>query len=366
MNKFRANKLGRVIGLIFFGTFLMIVLMSKNQSSSSQLQLIRFKKENACYFFPVYTNQVSSNSGLLWSSLVDLVSFPEDIKTVIVVQHGIARNGSSYCKALEKACVQKKGSQKNILIIAPHFFAKPFSNYELFYKKEITNYVVPVWREQEWSQGLCSVQGVKASSFSVYDDLLKELTNKEQFPSLQKIVFVGHSAGGQYVHRYSILNNAHEQYVQAGYEIVYIVANPSSYLYFTHERPFKNTFRPYNTIECPFYNYYKYGLEGLEDHCYCSLISNNPQKLFKRFAQRQVCYVLGMNDTDSNGLHLDNHCEAQAQGKNRFDRGTLYGEYERYLSEKWGIALNHTHCYVPDVGHDKDSIMESYCVRKNF
>jgi len=60
------------------------------------------------------------------------------------------------------------------------------------------------------------------------DELLRRLARKEVFPHLKTIVVAGHSAGGQFLIRYEMLNQLH---AKLGVAISYGVANPSSYAY---------------------------------------------------------------------------------------------------------------------------------------
>lgn len=364
-----------VLMILVVSAFLLSWLIIMNQRSSSTFQLVRLGQENS-YLFPVYTNYVCSARDIAGVSVSALVPDPTLIETVVIVQHGISRNASYYSKALGKAYEQADTPQDKTLIIAPHFFAQPFSKDECVYATLLKKCSVPVWKKQEWSQGCCSLKGAKISSFTVYDDLLAALANNQDFSALKKIIFIGHSAGGQCVHRYAILNDVCEKHVAAGYEISYVIANPSSYLYFTDERQTSEGFVPYDLAFCPLYNSYKYGLEGVQDLCYKALFTDgvknissslslvDAQVLFTRFAQRSVHYVLSMDDTEAYGLHLDSGCEAQAQGKNRYERGRSYCDYEQYLSSRWGALLNHTYCLVPAVGHDKDLVFLSQCVNR--
>jgi hypothetical protein len=89
------------------------------------------------------------------------------------------------------------------------------------------------------------------SSYTVYDQFIKVLSDRYNYPNLQNIKFVGHSAGGQMIHRYSMIspifdrtedtpttsknkdnNNNNNRIIQ--YE--FIIANPSSYTYFDERR----------------------------------------------------------------------------------------------------------------------------------
>ena len=78
------------------------------------------------------------------------------------------------------------------------------------------------------------------SSFEVLDKIITLLYKKN--PYIKELVIIGHSAGGQFVNRYSAGNRMHQNILQ-NYKtnIRYIVVNPSSYLYFNEERPIEKS-----------------------------------------------------------------------------------------------------------------------------
>ena len=53
-----------------------------------------------------------------------------------------------------------------------------------------------------------SARDATISSYGAMDVLLETLCNKKNYPNLQKIVVVGHSAGGQFVHRWGLTSNS--------------------------------------------------------------------------------------------------------------------------------------------------------------
>jgi len=61
-------------------------------------------------------------------------------------------------------------------------------------------------------------------------------------------------------------------------------------------------------------------------------------------------FLLGAEDT-GRGWMLDKHCEAEAQGKNRYERGILY---RHHLSSFVKVISNPQHIWIkiPEVGHN--------------
>ena len=64
--------------------------------------------------------------------------------------------------------------------------------------------------------------------------------------------------------RYAVLNNVDGPLRRDGLALRYVIANPSSYLYLTNERPRPDGgLRALRTRICPTYNQYKYGTDKL-------------------------------------------------------------------------------------------------------
>lgn len=91
------------------------------------------------------------------------------------------------------------------------------------------------WTHRGWMQGDDAVAPAGLSSFAVLDQVLRDLADERRFPRLTEIVVAGHSAGGQFTQRYSAGGRAPSELT--GVRIDFVVANPSSYLYFTRVRP---------------------------------------------------------------------------------------------------------------------------------
>jgi hypothetical protein len=82
--------------------------------------------------------------------------------------------------------------------------------------------------QNEAMSGIVKAQSV--SSFDVLDEFLRAAVVK--FPNLEDIVIIGHSAGGQFVHRYVWMNvGVHEQLAASGIRVRYVPTNGGSYAF---------------------------------------------------------------------------------------------------------------------------------------
>jgi pimeloyl-ACP methyl ester carboxylesterase len=217
---------------------------------------------------------------------------------------------------------------------------------------------LPLWQGDSWNGGADAIAWPSPlSSFQVIDDLMQALSDRTQFAKLERITLAGHSGGGQLVHRYAVLNNADEKMRAAGISVRYIVANPSTYLYFTPERPHGSRFAQFDASACPEYNDYKYGIEKMVRY---ARTANTGIDLFKRYATRDVTYLLGTSDTDPNHRALDKSCSARAGGAHRLERGRNYIRYERYLAGT-STKLDRHGYEVIGVGHSQARMFGSRC-----
>ena len=294
---------------------------------------------NAQYDFPVYANR-------------DLSQSLPSIKEVIVIQHGIQRNGDDYYTSAMELLKDSGRNPDEILIIAPNFPGVPDKT------KGFDN--MPVWSVQGWTGGENAVSGVYPasglSSLTVLDDILLMLSDKARYPSLQKITVAGHSGGGQLVHRYAVLNHVDEKIRKAGLDLKYVIANPSSYLYFNAERPKDNGFAVYDQTVCPGYDDYRYGMQHMVP--YAGIVDGDD--LFRRYLQRQVIYLAGTADNDPNHRVLDKSCGAEAEGPTRISRARGYWKYEHYRAGELSLHM-HQRYEVIGVGHNQGQMFGSQC-----
>lgn len=192
------------------------------------------------------------------------------------------------------------------------------------------------------------------SSFAVIDRLIDDAIKLN--PGINRIIILGHSAGGQFIARYAAVNSRHEFLKQQGISLRYVVANSSSYPYLDPTRfHFNSAGEMLVTsrevlVKCPGYNKYKYGLEEL--YGYAETLS--PQIIRMRLLTRPVMFVLGKADTDRD-WGLDKSCEADVQGKNRYERGLLYEHHLRSFV-KGSPKSQHIWLEIPEVGHEASEI----------
>ena len=95
----------------------------------------------------------------------------------------------------------------------------------------------------------------------------------DRYPNVKAIVHVGHSAGGQLLSRYSFGTPVYDVLRERGIYVRYVIANPSSVLYFDRQRPdliagkgfvdYRSRTPVLAEGECKEFNTYKYGLDGM-------------------------------------------------------------------------------------------------------
>lgn len=97
------------------------------------------------------------------------------------------------------------------------------------------------WDAEGWKGGERALGSARLSSFTAMDRLLEQLTGPERLPGDRKpaVVIFGNSAGGQYVNRYAAVGRGPALLAGHGIDVRFVISNPSTYLYFTKDRPEK-------------------------------------------------------------------------------------------------------------------------------
>ena len=274
-------------------------------------QTVELGKPGHRYKIPVYANRPLGKGELA------------DIKQVVVVIHGVKRDADRYYEYVTDLLERNPERARDTLVLAPRFSGSIDSGFA----------GMAAWRKASWEEGEDSVQAAgrpaPVSSFQVLDDLLRSLDDRQRLPALAGIVLAGHSGGAQLVQRYAVLNNVDGPLRRDGLALRYVIANPSSYLYLTNERPRPDGkgYAPYERGICPTYNQYKYGTDKLPAYAR----GQEESRLFVRYAARDVTYLLGGADNNPEHRLLDKTCGAEAQGSTRLARGTAYLQYEFLL-----------------------------------
>lgn len=283
------------------------------------------------------------------------------VEHAVVLVPGSNRSSNFAYETLLEAANIAGANDAATMLIAPQFLIE----------EDIDFYQLPAdrlfWSEGGWKQGNASLsttanpRPASLSSFAVLDSILYRIASRN--PNLQTLVVAGHSAGGQFVQRFaagSSIEAALES--QFGIDVVYVPANPSSYLYLDAERVVSGTLDqfavpPASVVgACPGYDDYKYGMHSRNS--YMSRLTS--AQITSRYPQRHVRYLLGELDTDPAAAELDTSCAAMLQGRQRLERGLIYGNYLEHFHGS-GIIVTHPTFVVPGVGHDSRGMFTSVC-----
>jgi len=264
-----------------------------------------------------------------------------EVQRAVIIVHGHQRNAQTYLHSAEQAAAQA-GQATTSLIIAPQFLNEG----------DVQQHHLPDnllrWRGSDWMAGADSTGPSALSSYAALDEILARLGDRKAFPGLREVVVAGHSGGAQVVQRYALVGHGDSQLAGSGIKLRYVIANPSSYAYFSTQRPVAG----FDPSSCPGFNRWKYGLQDLPAYA----MGRSPEQLEQGYVQRDITYLLGQQDTDPNHPVLDKSCAAQAQGAYRLIRGH---NYFAYLRQRHPQGLTQTLVEVPGVGHDGNGMFTS-------
>jgi pimeloyl-ACP methyl ester carboxylesterase len=266
-----------------------------------------------------------------------------DITRAVIIVHGLQRNADNYFAAGLRAQAAAGEAGRGTLIIAPQFLTQV----------DIDAHQLPPdtlrWSGGGWESGAPARGPTPTSSFDALDTILARLADRTLFPNLAVVVLAGHSGGGQVVQRYAIATRGEAALKRAGIATRYVVANPSSYAYFSEDRPV-----PAAAASCPRTNDWKYGMARRPPY----LANRAPAELEASYVARQVIYLLGTRDIDPNHRELDKTCMGEAQGPTRYWRGRAYADY---MKARHPGTFNHVVLDVPGVAHNADKMLNSPC-----
>merc|ERR1712096_46894 len=160
--------------------------------------------------------------------------------------HGAGRNADEYfCWAYESYEIEYPLGNPEVFIVA--------LNFQILNDNPLPNELY--WTEPGWKTGYDSENpGASISSFTVLGFIVEQkFLNPALFPNLQQITLSGHSAGGQFMNRYSEGTR-----IQPPIPTRYIPANPSTYAYLMPQRPFTGTLDAFTMPSNPPANYNEY------------------------------------------------------------------------------------------------------------
>ena len=248
---------------------------------------------------------------------------------VVVVVHGALRDSGRYLASAQHAA---RLAGADPLIVAPQFLADV---------DRVDGALC--WPVEGWKGGYPALRPAALSSFTAMDSLLGQLA-PEPGPEPAVVVF-GNSAGGQFVHRYAAVGRGPDALAARGLPVRFVVANPSTYLYFDRERP----------VDVPdgaHVNDWRYGFDRAPGYVDADPDDpDGPRRSLERYLGRDVTIVLGELDNDGASLLLEVSPAAMAQGANRLDRGLRYDQHVRGLARAAGLPFPHRLIRLASVGH---------------
>lgn len=245
---------------------------------------------------------------------------------LVVVVHGALRDSDRYLAHAQDAS-RRAGS--DALIVAPQFLsvADPVPEGTLY------------WDVEGWKGGYSALGPAAVSSFTAMDSLL------DQFAAAEVVIF-GNSAGGQFVNRYAAVGHGPDVLARRGVRVRFIIANPSTYLYFGQDRP-------YPVPDGTGVNRWRYGFDDAPAY-----VHTGPRQSLHRYLGRDVTIVLGAQDTDRAARLLEVSPAAMAQGTNRFERGIRYDQHVRGHAREAGLTAGHNLIQLAGAGHAASDVLD--------
>jgi hypothetical protein len=242
----------------------------------------------AKHVFTVHTAQGDASVPMEIS--VDLNATHPEITRAAIVFHGKGRNVEGYFSALQRAAHEAGANAVQTLLWAPQFLREEDAEAHHLSKQFLH------WHAGSWTAGEPASGPMPLSTFDVIDFMLATLANRERFPNLNTVVLIGHSGGGQFLNRYAIVSKAAA--AMAGIHIRFVIANPSSYFYFSDDRPQRDgSFAPFPSTGCPTFDHWRYG--PVHAPPYVGVASDSGWQKYERdYANADVIYLLGTEDTD--------------------------------------------------------------------
>lgn len=230
-------------------------------------------------------------------------SVPKNNIPIVFVMHGVKRNAETY----RDDWVQY-AREKNFLLIVPEFSSRNYPG-EKYNTGNMIGANGEIGAKETWL-------------FQVIEKIFHKI-QLEKGIKTEKYYLYGHSAGAQFVHRFT------QFFPEASLELA-IAANAGWYTFLD------------NTVAFP------YGIKDL-------MLSK--QELNTIFSKKLIV-LLGDKDTNSLDASLRKTYEANIQGIHRFERGNTYFNNAQKLSQQLGDTFNWKMVHVKGVAHSNTGMAE--------
>ncbi len=246
------------------------------------------------------------NGGKLKSALKVYYFNPKpnvDSLPIVILMHGAHRDASAYLDGLIDAA-----TVFNCVIVAPEFDKDTYPETDMYnlgnvYSKKEHRFNP----KEEWTFELIE---------PLFDEVVKQThnTNKGYY-------MYGHSAGGQFVTRFLLFEPVNRIIKAAA-------ANPGWYTL------------PSIEVNFPF---------GLQK-------SNVPPANVPSMYAKKLFLLLGTADVIRESVDFNSSAQADAQGKNRFERGQFFFNMAKKNAKELNTSFNWTEVFVPGIGHDNQGM----------
>lgn len=225
-------------------------------------------------------------------------------KTVQFVMHGTSRNADDYCNYWRLDAADKY----NLVILAPCFTKKDYPNDHYQYGN--------VFNSEKWMYN-----SQEDNTYRIIESLFDFFLERTGSNAATYNIW-GHSAGGQWCHRFT-------QFAYAPHANYIVAANAGNYTF------------PDMTKEYP------YGWKYSESYSWIDRSAAYSRKLI---------LMLGTADTSVTDENLPKKDEDNAQGKNRYERGTNFFKFCEDDAVARNLTFNWKKIEVPGVAHQGRSM----------
>ena len=260
-----------------------------------------------------------------------------DAEYAVVWIHGMHGASADSARLLRKKLSGMENGDK-VYCIAPSFAESKLLKNPAMRDKTL------LWDRENWRGGGKSSNGPQISSFTVIDQICGTLADRKKYPRIRHILIAGFSAGGQFVSRYAAVGKPPEA---EGLRYSFAAGAPSTYLYIDNRRFIRGSFKqPDQPVRN--FNQWRNGLENLPE--YAKGITSG--RIMKNLSSRCILFLCGSADTGKKDLSMTP--DAMLQGKNRYERFTIFQQYVK-LFPQWEKKTRFK--TVPGVAHSTAKVM---------